>query len=93
MNLDRLIHEAKCFAELVGLVTFDARADAFLTSRTTEESLCDEPGHPNCEEHQAEIEYLEKLDMEYQELERPGESITSLAFTVTGEFSVPALAN
>jgi len=49
----------------------------FLASRTTEESFCGRPGHPYCEEHQQEIEYLEKLDWEYQEIERSWETITS----------------
>ncbi len=48
----------------------------YLASPTTEERLCGKPGHPYCEEHQREIEYLEQLDWEYQEIERSWESIT-----------------
>jgi hypothetical protein len=50
----------------------------YLASRTTPESLCGQPGHPFCPEHQDVIAYLEKMDWEHEEIERSWGSITSI---------------
>ncbi len=41
----------------------------YLASRTTPEHFCSKPGHPYCEEHQQEIDYLQRLDDDWQEIE------------------------
>jgi hypothetical protein len=41
----------------------------FLASRTTPERFCGKPGHPYCLEHQADIDYIHRLDDDWKEIE------------------------
>jgi hypothetical protein len=41
----------------------------FLASRTTQERFCGKPGHPYCEEHLAEMDYIHRLDEDWKEIE------------------------
>jgi hypothetical protein len=41
----------------------------YLASLTTPERFCDEPGHPYCAEHQAEMAYIHSLDEDWKEVE------------------------
>ncbi len=41
----------------------------FLASRTTPERFCGKPGHPYCSEHQAEMDYIHRLDEDWKEIE------------------------
>jgi hypothetical protein len=40
----------------------------YLASRTTTEHFCGGPGHPYCEEHQREIDAMEKCDTYWDEI-------------------------
>jgi hypothetical protein len=44
-----------------------------LSSLTTEEHLCGEPGKPYCPEHKAEMDYIHGLDDNWKEVEAKGE--------------------
>jgi hypothetical protein len=35
----------------------------------TPERFCDKPGHPYCEEHQREMDYILSLDEDWKEVE------------------------
>jgi len=41
----------------------------FLASRATPEHLCGKPGTPYCPEHQAEMDYIHRLDEDWKEIE------------------------
>jgi hypothetical protein len=41
----------------------------YLASLTTSERFCGKPGHPYCEEHQAEMDYIHSLDVDWKEIE------------------------
>ncbi len=41
----------------------------FLASRTTPERFCGKPGHRYCPEHQAEMDYIHRLDDDWKEIE------------------------
>jgi len=41
----------------------------FLASRTTPERFCGKPGRPYCPEHRRLVDYLERLDWDFKEIE------------------------
>jgi len=66
----------------------------FLASRTAPERLCGGPGHPYCEEHQTEINYIRGLDNDWKEIEAThkgtrGFQVDRLQRDAGGELSEP----